>query len=498
MPKRFLSIYFTHFAADRMARHHPELRDQPFLLSAHVRGRMVVKDFSPSLEQEGIRQGMVVADVKAIYPSIKVFPDDPAEEEKHLKALAEWSIRYTPLVASDFPDGLLLDISGCPHLWGGERPYLETITGCFQHNGYDTRAAIADTIGAAWAVAHFGQNMTIVEPDGQAQVLQSLPPAAIRLDAVTLDRLEKLGFKQVGQFSHIPRPNLRRRFGEALLNRLDQALGKAPEALEYVKPTPLYREQLPCIEPIRTAPGIGFALKRLLESLCERLAKEGKGLRSGIFICHRIDGKTVQISIGTNRASCNAEHLFKLFELKIPTLEPALGIELFELEASLVEEVSETQESLWATENTDHKAISELLDRIAGKVGMNAIHRYLPQDRYWPELSIREATTLNEKPETDWCTERLRPLHLLAHPEPVEVMVPLPDYPPVHFRYKGKLYNIVKADGPERIEQEWWIQTGPPRDYYQLEDENGARYWLFRLGLYDGESPKWFLHGYFA
>lgn len=498
MPRRYLYIWFRYLTTDRLAKIQPELRGKSFLLSAPEHGRMVVRASSQSLIKDGISPGMVVADVRAILPSVEVFPDDPVAEEKLLKDLAEWCLRYSPVVATDFPDGLILDISGCPHLWGGELPYLQSITARFRKGGYDARAAIADTVGAAWAVAHYGKNGMIIEPGKQSDALFLLPPAALRLDSSTLQRLEKLGFRQIGQFIGIPRLNLRRRFGEAMLIRLEQALGTMPEPLKPVQPAPVYLERLPCLEPIRTATGIEIALKRLLEALCERFFSEGKGMRTGIFKGYRMDGETIQISIGTNRASRNAAHLFKLFELKIPELEPALGIELFSLEAPLVEDVSETQEALWCTATRDQAAISELVDNIAGKVGMQAIHRYLPQEHHWPESSVKEVSSLEEQPETEWRTDRPRPIHLLPEPEPIEVMVVLPDYPPMHFRYKGEVIRIVRADGPERIEQEWWLQSGPPRDYYRVEDESGARYWLFRLGLYGNRKPQWFLHGYFV
>ncbi len=498
MPKRYLYLWFRYLATDRLTKITPELRDRPFLLYAPEHGRMLVRATSPRLTHEGIWPGMVVADVRAIFPEVEVFPEDVAADEKLLKNLAEWCLRYTPVVATDAPDGLILDISGCPHLWGGERPYLETIVTRLQKGGYDVRVAIADTVGSAWAVARYGKCKTIVESGKQAEALFSLPPAALRLDNSTLQRLEKLGFRQIGQIANIPRLNLRRRFGDALLIRLEQALGTAPEFLQAIQSAPVYEERLRCVDPIRTAPGIEIALKRLLESLCERLSYEGKGMRTGIFKGYRIDGETVQISIGTNRASRNAAHLFKLFELKIPELEPALGIELFILEATLVEDVNETQEALWRTATRNQTAISELLDNIAGKVGMQVVHRYLPQEHHWPEHSVKEVGSLDEQPETEWLTSHPRPIHLLPKPEPIEVMVRLPDYPPVHFRYKGEIIHIVRADGPERIEQEWWLRTGPPRDYYRVEDPTGARYWLFRLGLYDNRTPQWFLHGYFV
>ncbi len=498
MHKRYLSIWFRHLATDRLARLRPELRGKPFLLYAPERGRMVVRASSRALDREGIVPGMVVADVRAILPAVDVFPHEPVPEEKLLEDLAEWCLRYTPVAATDPPDGLILDISGCPHLWGGELSYLGSITTRLRKGGYDVRTAIADTIGTAWAMARYGNNSPIVKAGGQKEALLPLPPAALRLDTITLQRMEKLGFRQTGQLLCIPRTNLRRRFGDLLLTRLGQALGTEPEVLQTIQPAPTYQERLPCLEPVCTPGGIEIALKRLLETLCERLFREGKGLRGGTLKGYRIDGETEQISIGTNKASRNAAHLFKLFELKIPEIEPALGIELFVLEATLVEDLHETQEALWHTGNNDQTAIAELLDHIAGKVGMEAVRRYLPQEHHWPEWSFREASSLAEQPVTEWRTDHPRPLHLLPRPEPVEVMVALPDYPPLHFRYKGELIKVVRADGPERIEQEWWLRTGPPRDYYHVEDENGARYWLFRLGLYGEGKPQWFLHGFFA
>lgn len=203
----------------------------------------------------------------------------------------------------------------------------------------------------------------------------------------------------------------------------------------------------------------------------------------------------VEITIGTSRASHNPKHLFRLFALKIPLLEPALGIELFYLEGLLVEKVQLPQEQLWHRSG-DPAAVAELLDQIGARLGSGHIHRFLPQERHWPEHSLRTALSFDEKPDTEW-PDSVRPLHLLSQPEPISVMVPLPDYPPVHFKHKGRLVKVAGADGPERIEQEWWLQTGPPRDYYCVEDSGGGRYWLFRLGLYGKGEPKWFLHGYF-
>lgn len=497
MHKRFLSIWFRHLTTDRLAIRRPELKDKAFLLATRERGKMTVKASSRVATTSGIVPGMAVADVRAILPSIEVFTQSSGWESKLLSGLAEWCLRYTPMVAPDSPDGLILDITGCAHLWGGEVPYLKEILITLKSKGYDTRAAIADTIGTAWAVARYGQLSPIIEPEAQLKALSSLPPASLRLEQGMLQRMDRLGFRQVGQFIDMPGSLLRKRFGEILLTRIGQALGTEHEHMDPVQPRQPYREELPCMDPICTAGGISIALKRLLDTLCKRLAKEGKGLRTAILKGYRVDGKVEEVSIGTGRASRNPEHLFKLFELKIPSIEPALGIELFVLEAPLVEKLRDIQESLWHTPG-DPTAIAELLDRLAGKIGRESIHRYLPQEHHWPERSCKTVASLDEQPETAWRTDRPRPLCLLHKPEPIEVMTPLPDYPPLHFRYKGNLFKVAKADGPERIEQEWWISGGPPRDYYCIEDEEGARYWLFRLDLYEKGEPKWFLHGFFS
>ena len=282
--------------------------------------------------------------------------------------------------------------------------------------------------------------------------------------------------------------------------RLDQALGHEEEIMQPVQPIEPYSVHLPCAEPILTRTGIEIALQTLLNLLCQRLKKEGKGLRACIFKGFRTDGKIVAVETGTNRATHNQQHLFKLFEIKLDAIEPALGIEFFLLEAGKVEDVTVMQEKLWEqSAGLQSTQLSELLDRISGKIANVCIHRYLPDEHYWPERSIKPAASLEEKTTTNWQTGKARPLQLLAKPESVEVTSPHPDYPPMLFFYKGKRHKVTRADGPERIEQEWWLQQGEHRDYYSVEDEEGYRYWIFRLGHYGTENYSgWFMHGFFA
>lgn len=500
MERRYVSIWFRHLKTDWFTRRQPALGKLPFVLATPDHGRMIVTAANALAQKKGVEAGMVLADARAMIPALQYFDDEPDRAAKLLTALAEWCIRYSPAVAIDSPDGLMIDATGCAHLWGGESEYLAHIGQRFKNFGYDTRSAIADTLGAAWAIARFGNSARIVEPGGQTNALLLLPPAALRIEAGLVERLEKLGLRQISQFISMPRTALRRRFGQPLLKRLDQAMGAEEETIQPVNPIEPYQERLPCLELIMTATGIQIALERLLDSLCQRLMMEEKGLRLAIFKCHRVDGKTEQVEIGTNRPSCNSRHLFRLFENKITGIEPALGIELFILEAPKVEDLPPVQRKLFEQgAGLNDNALAELLDRLAGKIGGHHIHRYVPDEHYWPERCYKLAAKLEEEPQTSWKSSRPRPLQLLPQPEPIEVSAPIPDYPPMNFRYREKLHKILKADGPERIEPEWWLQDGQHRDYYCVEDEDGHRYWLFRLGHYDAaKTYRWFVHGFFA
>ena len=499
MVRRFVSIWFRHLTTDWFTIRQPRLGNLPFVLRAPSHGRMVIVAANATAERSGVSPGMVLADARAIIPNLEVLDDKQDLADKLLKRLAEWCIRFTPIVAVDPPDGLILDATGCSHLWGGDASYLADIIKKLSIRGYDVRAAIADTPGVAWAVARFGKEPLIVASGFNLQALLPLPPEALRLEPDTVERLHKLGLHQVSQFISMPSPSLRRRFGQRFLVQLDMALGKEEERIIPVQPVEPYQERVPCLEPIVTATGIEIALNKLLKTLCLRLQQQQKGLRSAIFKCYRVDGKVEQVEIGTNRPSHNVTHLFKLFETKIASIEPALGIELFILEARGVEDHLPQQEKMWEEcGGLEDLRLSELIDRLAGKSGVDGIHRYLPDEHYLPERSFKPASSLQEKLTKGWCNDKLRPLQLLPIPQRIEVTAPIPDYPPMLFRHKGKLHKIVKADGPERIEQEWWIQKGQHRDYYRVEDEEGHRYWLFRLGHYHDKTYRWFIHGFFA
>ena len=499
MLQRFVTIWFPYFKTDWMVLRKKELSGKPLVLTINDHGRKLITAASPEAVRQGVHMGMVAADARALLRNLEILDDDADGANKVLKRLAHWCIRYTPAVMLD-EAGLILNASGCTHLWGSEENYIRDLQKRLIGFGFHTRLAIADTIGTAWAITHFTKAQLIVPAGDIMSALLPLPPAALRLDPYTSEQLEKLGLRQIKSFIGMPRSSLQRRFGEDCIKKINYALGHEPEIRELICAPEAYQERLPCLESILTRPGIEIALQKLLETLCTRLRNEGKGLRAAILKGYRIDGKTVSLMIGTNKPSHNEKHLQHLFSFKIENFEPGPGIELFTLDAQKVEDAVAAQTQIWggsAELSDDH--LSELLDRLNTRFGEGHVHRYLPAEHNWPERAVQPAHTLTEKSTAAWKADRPRPLQLLAQPERIEVTAPVPDYPPMNFRHKGTLHKIARADGPERIEQEWWLQTGEHRDYYQVEDEEGRRYWLFRYGHYNETGKtEWFLHGYFA
>jgi protein ImuB len=502
MVRRYVSIWFRHLKTDWHCLRQPHLHSMPFVLSSLVNGKKIITAANAMAMKHGMSTQMVIADARAIIPDLQMQDDQPELWPKLLKRLAEWCIIFTPISSVDLPDGIILDATGCPHLWGGEEGYLEAIVNKLSTRGYDVKAAIADTPGLAWAVARYGmakhvKAMTITQ-GRHVEAMLPLPVEALRQEPQVVEQLHKLGLHRVEQLIAIPRASLRRRFGQQLLNQLDLITGRKEPVISPVLSIEPYHERLPCMEPIVTAGGIEVALDQLLRKLCHRLREDQKGLRYAVFKGYRVDGKVEMVEIGTSRPSHHVAHLLKLFGLKISSMQPEMGFELFTLEASKVEDHFPTQSKMWEKSGgLEDDRVSELLDSLIAKFGVQPT-RYLQDEHYWPERSIKVALSLQEKPATPWRTERQRPLLLLANPEKIEVTAPIPDYPPMLFQLKGKLHRIVKADGPERIEQEWWLQQGQHRDYYRVEDEHGRRYWLFRLGHYHDKKFQWFIHGYFS
>ncbi|HEY0435830.1 MAG TPA: DUF6504 family protein, partial [Phenylobacterium sp.] len=397
------------------------------------------------------------------------------------------------------------------HLWGGEAAMLADLRRRLAANGLPFRCAVADTPGAAWALAHFGEDGTVAAPGEQGPLLAPLPPAALRLAPGTAAQIERLGLRQAGQLMAIPRGPFGRRFGQAALTRLDQALGREAEALTFRRPPTPWFARLAFAEPISAPEDMARVTVDICAKLCARLEAEGRGARRFEIAFHRLDGQALPLAVGLALPGRDPARIAKLFAPKLETVDPGFGIEVVTLAAREVEPISGRQARLDAArEATVEEGLAPLVDRLVNRLGEARVWRAAPAESHVPELAAVRAPPLAPQPKSPpraWDRATPRPARLFRRPEAVEAVMALtPDDPPTQFRWRGQLHRVRRAEGPERIGEEWWkgaieaVNTRHVRDYYRVEDEAGGRFWLFRAGLYgDPEAPpKWWLHGLFG
>jgi protein ImuB len=460
---------------------------------------------NPAARALGLKRSGAIADARAWVPHVIVVPLDPDADAADLKRLADWATRLSPLVATDGADGLMLDIAGCAHLWGSEARMLSDLDRHMRSFGLHYRTAVADTIGAAWGAARFGagqkQTNQIVPHGEQRAALSELPPACLRLPEELCAQLQRLGLKRVADLCALPRAALARRFGAVLMDRLDQALGRLDEALSPLLPPPQCYVRMDFAEPIVQRADIDRALALLLKRLTEALRPHESGPRKLDLSCYRLDGETQRLSIGTARASLDAGHLFRLFEEKLDQLRPEDGFEAMRLSGREMERLHAHQRDFEAGGAVRHD-LAPLIDRLSNRLGEHAVHRFETRESHIPERAVRRLPPLAESPRLHWPKATQRPVRLLPHPEPIDAVAPIPDDPPVQFRWRHVLHKVRAAEGPERIAPEWWLpgeQDAEIRDYYRVEDAEGRRFWLYRAGLYQTTpAPRWFMHGMFG
>jgi protein ImuB len=450
--------------------------------------------------------GMALADARSYLPGLAAAAATPVEDAAALRQLAEWCGRYSPWTAPDGADGIKIEITGGTHLWGGEGALCADLAARLECRGIAGRIAVADTLGAAWALARFaanaGQGAAITPPGETRAALAPLPVAALRLDPETAQRLRRVGLQRVGDLYAMPRDALARRFGEGVANRLDQALGDRGEPLSPLGETPARRVRLSFAEPIADPADLALAIERLAADLGRRLALEGMGARRLDLAFLRIDGRVEHIRLGAARPSRDWRHLVRLFAERLDTIDPGLGVEDMILAAFAVEPLPPHQIGLLGGDAAAGAAT--LIDRLGNRLGLAALSRLEARASHIPErASVRAPIDMPAASAVAPAMRSPRPIRLFEPPQPVEAAWLLPDDPPFRFAWRRR-HRVVRADGPERIAAEWWRpeesgMAAAVRDYYQVEDEEGLRFWLFRAGLPDGEHPpRWYVHGVFA
>jgi protein ImuB len=466
--------------------------------------KVVVAAAGPQARALGLAPGMALTQARILVPGLDVRDADPAADAAWLARLGLFAARrWTPRAADSGADGLWLDLSGVAHLFGGEARMCRRLLAFCARLGFTARIAVAGTLGAAHALARFGGEAVILCPSGrEAEALAPLPLAALRLEDDALATARRLGLERVAELIAMPRAPLQRRFGSALLTRLDQALGRAGEPFDPIVPEDPPAVLLRFMEPIATAEAIAEAMAEGLRRLVEDLERAGLAARRLTFVGERIDGVDQLVRIGTARATRDAAHLLRLLARRIETIEPGFGIERIRLIADRVEPLGpQPIASILAGEKPEPDLVP-LIDQLAGRLGAHRLYRMSAVESDVPERSVRRVGPL-ARPEgwPDWP----RPVRLLSPPERIDnVVALLPDLPPRRFTWRGRAYRVRQADGPERIHGEWWkrrAEAEAVRDYFQVEDEAGHRFWLFRRG--DGEDVRtgdlsWYLHGVFG
>jgi protein ImuB len=506
--RRVVSLWLPTWPTDRLRRMRSDAVlpvEAPLVTRAHDGRRLAVAAANRTALALGLRPGMPLAHAQAMVPGLEVAPADPAADAAALGDLAAWCLRYAPLTALDPPDGIWIDTTGCAHLHSGEAALLGDLVARLGRAGIAARAALADTPGAAWAMArHAEAPLTMVPPGGQADAVVLLPVAALRLPAGTVQGLQRLGLDLVGQLVSTPRAPLARRFGTAVLRRLDQALGHAPEPIAPVVPPDAVQQAFAFPEPLLTAAALRIVIDRLAEAVCADLARAGLGARRLELIFERMDDRAQVVRLGTARPSRDPRHLARLLGERLETVEPGFGVAAMRLVVALAEPLGAMQAAVPLGNAAAVEAdLAPLVDRLAARFGEARVFRVLPVESDVPERSVQRAAPFAASRSRAWPSDLPRPVRLLVPPEPVEAVSALPDHPPAVFTWRRMRHRVRRADGPERIAGEWWRRDGEwraVRDYWAVEDEAGQRFWLYRRG--DGIDPAtgdlaWFLHGLF-
>lgn len=450
----------------------------------------------------GVHVGMAAAKAQILVPHLHIQKADPQGDADALVRLALWCLRrYTPVVSTDPPDGIIMDTTGADHLHSGEFNMLTDLIERLARAGVSARAAVADTWGAAHAAARYAAKPIAVF--NRDQMMMPLPLIGLRIPQETVKELYSLGFKTVGDLFDQPRAPLVLRFGANLGRRLDQAVGVVEEPIERIRSPELIEVQQGFSEPIAAAETIARYISRLASRLCQELEAHGMGARRLDLICHRVDACAQSVRIGLAQPTRDPSHLSRLLARKIETIDPGFGIELLALVASWAEKLPDKQLTM-PDRDDPISEIADLIDILTNRVGERHIYRAVPLVSDIPERSIGRVAATAPCTGSSWPSDWPRPVRLLTNPELIETMALLPDHPPVTFIWRGVRRRVKRADGPERIFGEWWrddAETAAARDYFRVEDETGERYWIYRAG--DGEdtetgSQRWYLHGIFG
>ncbi len=519
---RMVCVWFPNWPLQRLRHERPELRGRPVVLFSNAgnRGPRVVVWSRGEVGSEGITRDMPLAEAEALLTGHDTTParieqHDPAADLSALCELARTCDEYSPLFGvevAESPECLLLDVAGCEHLFGGEQSLVDALAADFRNRGFQVRVALAPSIGAAWAAAHF-----LAKPHVQAvlceqqleQSLTPLPATALRLSPAIIDTLHELGLRRIGQLRELPRKTLPSRFGADLLHRLDQAFGDTPELLVSLKPDEPIAAVWVTDEPITDRESLKVVSRQLLDELMERLKPRREGVRQLLCQIKGTAARPVELVVHLVSPTDVAKHLLELLSLHIDRADLPEGISFVRVEASGVGSLAARQRDLFGFEaDADtQRDVSSMLDRLSNRLGQTAVVRAVPVAEAQPELAVRHEPWVFAEGRVPKCMGQgnghrasvsvaqssTRPLRLFQSPQRIEATAAGPEGAPMHFRWDHRDHRVIRAWGPERIETGWWRERAICRDYFRVVTQTGQHFWLFRCF----EQSAWFIHGAF-
>lgn len=511
--RRYLAMWFPWLPSDRLRRGTPAADASPdpapVILVERVGGALRLAAVDPLAARVGLTPGLMLADARARIPSLRTVVHRPEADAALLLQVLEDFGRFTPMIAEDPSHGLILDVTGCAHLFGDEAGLVRAASRRAEGIGLQVRSALASTPHAARALSRFGPGGLYAAGEDRHAV-RALPVAALELPDRDIQALKRAGLKRVADLDDRPRAPLAARFGADFTTRLARILGDEDIRITPHRPTPPITVDRIFFQPITTDTQVGHVLSDLLADAADRLDQAHQGGRAFEVAFYRVDGHMRRIVVRTGRATRDIGALLRLFQERLAALanplDPGFGFDQMRLSVLETQTLKPAQRGL-ERDRPDGEDVSRLIDRLTARLGPDAVLSFEPLGSHIPECAGRmvSATLKSSRPAHDWPDldpddPPLRPLQMFDPPQPVDTLAEVPDGTPLRFRWRRVLHEVILAEGPERIGGEWWrAPDQKTRDYYRVEDREGRRFWLFRQGFYgENDAPRWFVHGLFA
>lgn len=511
--RRYLALWFPYLPADRLRRNPasglaPEV---PLAFVEKIKGALRLAAVDQAARSLGLEPGMSLADARARVPGLQAVERDEASDRAWLERLADGCIRYSPMVSLDTPQGLILDITGCTHLFGGERGLSADIERRMTMLRMTVRLAFAGTPRAAHVLVRY-QALAVKD---EAAAIRKLPVAALELEAEATQGLLRAGLKTIGELARRPMAVIAARFGAEAVTALRELLGEtAKPIMPRIPRAPVLAERrFP--EPVARTEYALQVLGELAAETARQLEERGQGGRRFEAYFFRSDGLVRSLAVETGRPNRDPALMMRLMNERIESLsdpiDPGFGFDLIRLAVPVTEPLAVTQLKLEGGAAREAE-VAALIDRLSTRLGRNRVRRLEAQDTHIPEqMQLALPAVETRQPAANWPKAAAgeppqRPLYLFDPPQPIDVVAEVPDGPPHRFRWRRKFHEVKRFEGPERIAAEWWKRKdgavdkgGLTRDYYRVEDARGRRFWVFRHGLFEEKpNPKWYLHGLFA